>query len=52
MTEKEDRVLEIGRVSEKIMRRSVFSQLTVKRPEVLIHLGVGEDCSAIEAGIF
>ncbi|MEE3467633.1 MAG: AIR synthase family protein [Eubacterium sp.] len=50
MSEKEDKLLEIGKVSEKIMRRSVFNQLTVKRPEVLIHLGVGEDCSAIEAG--
>lgn len=46
----EDKVLDIGKVSEKIMKRSVLNQLHVKRPEVLIHLGVGEDCSAIEAG--
>ena len=46
----EDHILEIGRVNERVMRRSVFNHLTVKRPEVLIHLGVGEDCSAIEAG--
>lgn len=50
MSEREDKVLEIGKVSEKILRRSVFSQLSVKRPEVLIHVGVGEDVSAIEAG--
>ena len=50
MNNYDDNVLEIGYVSEKVRRRSVYSQLTVKRPEVLIHLGVGEDCSAIEAG--
>ena len=46
----EDKVLDIGKISEKILKRSVLNQLRVKRPEVLIHLGVGEDCAAIEAG--
>lgn len=46
----EDNILDIGRVPEKILKRAVLSQLKVKRPEVLIHVGVGEDCSAIEAG--
>lgn len=39
--------MEIGKVPENILKRSVFRKLTVKRPEVLIHAGVGEDCAVL-----
>lgn len=39
--------MEIGKVPENILKRSVFKKLTVKRPEVLVHAGVGEDCAAL-----
>jgi hydrogenase maturation factor len=42
--------MEIGKVPENILKRSVFKKLTVKRPEVLVHSGVGEDCSVLAAG--
>lgn len=42
--------MEIGKVPENILKRSVFKQLTVKRPEVLLHSGIGEDCSALAVG--
>ena len=35
--------MEIGKVPENVLKRSVFKKLTVKRPEVLVHAGVGED---------
>lgn len=42
--------MEIGKVPENILKRSVFKKLSVKRPEVLVHSGVGEDCSVLAAG--
>ncbi len=39
--------MEIGKVPENVLKRSVFKKLTVKRPEVLVHAGVGEDCSVL-----
>lgn len=42
--------MEIGKIPENILKRSVFKKLKVKRPEVLVHSGIGEDCSALKAG--
>lgn len=42
--------MEIGKVPENILKRAVFKQLHHRRPEVLLHPGVGEDCSAVEVG--
>ena len=39
--------MEIGKVPENVLKRSVFKKLTVKRPEVLVHAGVGEDCAVL-----
>ena len=39
--------MEIGKVPENVLKRSVFKKLRVKRPEVLVHSGIGEDCSAL-----
>ncbi|MGN0242260.1 MAG: AIR synthase family protein [Candidatus Weimeria sp.] len=41
-------ILESGKVPERILKRSVISPLTVKRPEVIIGSGVGEDCGAVQ----
>lgn len=40
--------MEIGKVPENILKRSVFQKLNVKRPEVLVHPGIGEDCSVLQ----
>lgn len=37
--------MKTGKVSETVLKRSVFKQLTVRRPEILIGPRVGEDCS-------
>lgn len=39
--------MEIGKVPENVLKRSVFKKLTVKRSEVLVHAGVGEDCAVL-----
>ena len=40
--------MQIGKVPENVLKRSVFKQIKLKRDEVLIHPGVGEDCSVLE----
>lgn len=42
--------MEIGKVPENILKRSVFKQIHHRRPDVLIYPGVGEDCCAAAAG--
>ncbi len=39
--------MEIGKVPENILKRSVFKKIKIKRPEVLVHAGVGEDCTVL-----
>lgn len=39
--------MEIGKIPENILKRSVFKQIHHRRQEVLVHPGVGEDCCAI-----
>lgn len=40
--------MEIGKVPENILKRSVLKQIRHRRPEVLLGPGIGEDCSAVE----
>ncbi len=40
--------MEIGKVPENILERSVFRQIHHRRPEVVLHPGVGEDCGGVE----
>ena len=40
--------MEIGKVPENVLKRSVFQQIRHRRPEVVLHPGVGEDCSGVE----
>lgn len=40
--------MDIGKIPENILKRSVFKQIRHRRPEVVLHPGVGEDCSGVE----
>lgn len=40
-------MMKIGKVPETILRRSVFKRINVRRPEVLVHAGIGEDCAVL-----
>ena len=37
-----------GKVSETVLKRSIFKQIHTKRDEVLLGAGVGEDCAAVK----
>ena len=39
--------MKIGKVSETVLKRSVFKQIRHRREDVLIHAGIGEDCTAL-----
>ena len=40
--------MNIGKVPENVLKRSVFKQLHTTREEVLVGAGVGEDCAALQ----
>lgn len=40
--------MKVGKVSETILKRSIFKQIHTKRDEVLLGAGVGEDCAAVK----
>jgi len=40
--------MKVGKISESVLKRSVFKQIHTKRDEVLIGAGVGEDCAAVK----
>ena len=40
--------MQIGKVPENVLKRSVFKQIQYKRDEVILGPGVGEDCAAVE----
>lgn len=40
--------MNIGKIPEAILRRSVMKQITCKRPEVLVGAGIGEDCGVLK----
>ena len=42
--------MEIGKVPENVLKRAVFKQIRHRREEVILHPGVGEDCSAVVVG--
>lgn len=42
--------MEIGKVPENVLKRSVFRKIQYKRDEVLLGPGIGEDCAAIKLG--
>lgn len=40
--------MQIGKVSETVLKRSILKQIKHRRNEVLVGPGVGEDCSVVE----
>ncbi|MCR5667762.1 MAG: AIR synthase family protein [Lachnospiraceae bacterium] len=40
--------MEVGKVPENVLKRSVLKKLYNKRPEVVLGAGIGEDCAVIE----
>ncbi len=40
--------MNIGKVSENVLKRSILKQIKHRREEVLVGPGVGEDCSVVE----
>ena len=40
--------MKVGKVSETVLKRSIFKQIHTKRDEVLLGAGVGEDCAAMK----
>lgn len=42
--------MKIGKVPENVLKRAVFKQVHHRRPEVILHAGVGEDCAAAVLG--
>lgn len=40
--------MKTGKISESVLKRSVFKQLHTKRDEILLGAGVGEDCAAMQ----
>jgi hydrogenase maturation factor len=42
--------MDIGKVPENVLKRSVLKQIQYKREEVILGPGVGEDCAAVELG--
>ena len=45
---KEPERMKVGKVSETILKRSIFKQIHTKREEVILGAGVGEDCAAVK----
>lgn len=42
--------MEVGKISETILKRSIFKQIGHRRREILARPGVGEDCAVVEFG--
>lgn len=42
--------MKIGKITESILKRSVYKQIRHRREEVLVRPGIGKDCSLIELG--
>jgi len=40
--------MKVGKVSETVLKRSIFKQIRTKREEVILGAGVGEDCAAVK----
>lgn len=40
--------MKVGKISETVLKRSVFKQIRHRREEVLVRPSVGEDCSVLE----
>ena len=39
--------MEIGKVPESVLKRSVLKQIRTRRKEVILGAAIGEDCAAV-----
>lgn len=39
--------MQIGKVPENVLKRSILKQIVHRREEVILHAGIGEDCTAL-----
>lgn len=39
--------MQIGKVPENVLKRSILKQIVYRREEVILHAGIGEDCTAL-----
>jgi hydrogenase expression/formation protein HypE len=42
--------LKVGKLSVDMLKKCIFSNIGIKRPEVLVHSKIGEDCSVVQFG--
>lgn len=42
--------MKIGKLPAEMLNKNIIGKIRVKRPEVLVHSGIGEDCSVINFG--
>lgn len=42
--------MKVGKVPEKVLKRSVLKEIKTMRPEIVLGAGVGEDCAAVALG--
>lgn len=42
--------MKVGKLSVDVLKRCIFNNTGVKREEVLVHSGIGEDCSVVDYG--
>ena len=43
-------VLKVGKLDSDLLKNAVIDRISLKRPEVLVRAGVGEDCAVIDFG--
>lgn len=43
-------VLKVGKLDSDLLKNEVIDRISLKRPEVLVRAGVGEDCAVIDFG--
>lgn len=43
-------MLKVGKLDNALLSKAVINRIKCKRPEVLVHAGVGEDCATIDFG--
>lgn len=42
--------MKIGKLPTDVLKKHILDNIKIKRPEVMVHSGIGEDCSVIDFG--
>ena len=43
-------VLKVGKLDSDLLKNAVIDRISLKRPEVLVRAGIGEDCAVMDFG--